>query len=122
MGRSINLAPVKKSLACFLSLVLVWMQATFALGTVPTIAERAACRCCDCGGSGCCVSESAPESQPLPAIPPAPGYSTQVWLRPSPAPAWPLSATESLQFSSSRSLSLTTIGVPLFTRHCALLI
>ncbi|MCW5551793.1 MAG: hypothetical protein KIS67_06440 [Verrucomicrobiae bacterium] len=113
---------MKTLLACLMSVVLVWTPAGLTFGTIPDNAERAACRCCDCGGSGCCVSPSAPESPPLPAIPAPAGNSSPLWLLPVPAPCWTLSESTSLRVASPNSLSLTTFSVPLFTRYCALLI
>jgi hypothetical protein len=112
---------MKRFAAIVLSLTFVWLQVAVSARTTSFAAAPKVCTCCDCKQTSCCVRETPPEA-PQPAALPAnanaaPDFSlftpTQVsWTLPVP-PA---------HLASSDSAPLPALAVPLFTRHCALLI
>jgi hypothetical protein len=111
---------MKRLSAIALCLLLLWAQ-VFALAW-PAAAAPAACRCCACQQTDCCVAESSPASQPLTATPVQAVQQSLNLFSPPVSPAWrlPRGEAEALAFFSATTLE--TSRVPLFTRHCALLI
>jgi len=113
---------MKRAAAFLLSLTVIWLQVLASAQTLSTPTPEQPCPCCVAKKSCCCVEESAPSPAPLPATPVT--VSAQfdftavlgkviVWTLPTAAPAI---------VSSSVSASASSLAVPLFTRHCALLI
>jgi hypothetical protein len=115
---------MKRAAAIILSLTVIWLQMMASAQTLaPTGPVEPACDCCveqevcRC----CCVAPTAPETKPLPVAPVAASVifdftalvpKQVVWLLPAGAPA----------IVSSPDGSASSLAVPLFTRHCALLI
>jgi hypothetical protein len=113
---------VKRLSAILLSLLLVWMQAVVGAQTPVSGVTPATCTCCDCGRTDCCVTSSSPDSAPAPAAPVRAGVQIELSILAPTSVAWTLPATEPHILSLSASSPLTAMGVPLFTRDCALLI
>jgi len=113
---------VKTTLAILFSLSLVWAQ--FAWGGATSAASQpAACKCCGCGGTDCCVSESSsPTSTPVPAPPVRAAFENGISFSATAGVAWVLPVLEIELAAPSSFGFLWSAGVPLFTRHCALLI
>ena len=112
---------MKRPAAIVLSLILIWIQAVAAVRTT-SAAPPAMCGCCACKKMECCVAQSTPGSQPLPAAPaPVPAQQQHYSAVLSVLAAWVLPAAPS-QISSSDNAPLLALSVPIFTRHCALLI
>lgn len=86
-------------------------------------AEPEVCRCCDCGRTECCLSETpaAPDSQPaVPAS--ARGQSQEHSLPPTTLVSWS-QLHDSTVTISLRALPLrAALGTPLYERLCVLLI
>jgi hypothetical protein len=113
---------VKKPLAILFSLLLVWAQVVLS-APVPTTDLNTTCTCCACGGTGCCFSESSSSgSTPLPAPPTRAGFEHGALFSATTAVAWTLPMPEAEDASSAATGLLQSARVPLFTRHCALLI
>ena len=113
---------MKRLSAILLSLLLMWMQVVVM--AQPAKADATAkCRRCSCKTGHCCVGQSnSSESLPQPA---APAPSAQLNLNLfsiAASPAWLLPLGAAAVFSSPTSSPLSTVGVPLFQRDCALLI
>jgi hypothetical protein len=104
------------------SLLLVWMQTVVGAQSTVRSAESTECICSNCGKACCCVTPSSPDSAPAPATPVRAGVQTELTMLASTSVAWTQPATEPQVPSLSASSPLTAMGVPLFTRHCALLI
>ena len=102
--------------------MLVWMQAVLADQAPVNGVTGAVCTCCDCGGTDCCVTPSSSAPQPTPTTPARTGVQNEVSFFAPASVAWTLPVTEARISSPSASSSLIATGVPLFTRHCALLI
>jgi len=113
---------VKRLFAILFSLLLVWVQAVAAAPVPATGAERASCACCKCDKVCCCVTPTSPDTAPATATPVRAGVQNELSILASPSVAWTLPATEPQILSPPASSPLTATGVPLFTRHCALLI
>jgi hypothetical protein len=113
---------VKRLSAILFSVLLVWMQTV--VSTQPTVlsTESTECMCSNCGKTCCCVTPFSPDSAPAPATPVRAGVQTELTMLAATLVAWTLPATEPQVPSLSASPPLTAMGVPLFTRHCALLI
>ena len=112
---------MKRTITIALSLLFVWTQVTLAaFSSSKTNRGDQPCSCCDCGLMFCCGSDNPESSEPL-ATPVRsitaqdllPQFVTsQLWTLPEARTA--LSHTDIFYSPGS--------GVPLFTRHCALLI
>jgi hypothetical protein len=113
---------VKRLFAILFSLLLVWAQAFASTTPVVVSGDSAACGCIECGAMCCCVTPSTPDSQPAPAAPVRAGTQNELSICSPTLVAWTLPACEAHVLSSVSSLPSTAMGVPLFTRHCALLI
>jgi hypothetical protein len=113
---------VKRLTAILFSLLLIWMQTV--VGAQPPVrgAESTECACSNCGKACCCVTPSSPDSAPAPATPVRAGVQNELSILAPISVAWALPAIEQQISSLSVSSSPTATGVPLFTRHCALLI
>jgi hypothetical protein len=117
---------MKRAAAFILSLTVIWLQMmasaqTLSVTRAPTVepecgccVQKEVCRCC-------CVAPAEPDAKPLPAVPVAPSATFDISLLLSKQVAWLLPASAPAVVSSSESYSLSP-AVPLFTRHCALLI
>lgn len=112
---------MNRLLAMMFSLLLLGQQTM--LGASPEPFSPEVCRCCDCGKTWCCVSESAPEpdSQPAAPLPPRTNLSETV-LSPATSVAWLLPTGESSPADSDPSVRLPARDQPLYQRDCALLI
>lgn len=113
---------MKRAAAFLLSLTVIWLQvmASAQMPSTPA-APTEECPCCVAKKSCCCVEESTPNAIPLPVTPvsaSAPIDFTAVLAK---ALAWTLPATAPAIVSST-DRSASPLAVPLFTRHCALLI
>lgn len=112
---------MKRLAAIALSLLLVWVQ-VFVLAQPAGAAAPTACRCCECEQMDCCVAENASTTQPLAAVPvPTAQLNFNLFALPV-SPAWLLPPGELDILSAISVLPLPATRVPLFTRHCALLI
>jgi hypothetical protein len=113
---------VRKALAILFSLSLVCAQVAAAARGPAVAPPKAICACCDCGSTDCCVTQSAsPRSAPAPIAPVRAGLDGQLsGLSPS-SLAWVLPQADGRPFPPP-TVSLITAAVPLFARHCALLI
>lgn len=112
---------MKRLSAMILSLLLLWAQ-VFVLAQPVGAATPTACRCCDCQQTDCCVSETSSAPQPLAG---SPVQSVQPNLNQftiTASPAWLLPSGESDVFFTASASPLAAARVPIFTRHCALLI
>ena len=112
---------MKRLSAIVLSLLLLWVQAS--LVAQPVCAQAPAqCNCCRCDKGDCCVAKSPVDAAPLPAAT-VPAASQDLGLFSPTAPlVWLLPRGEAEDFLSAASSPLSAARVPLFTRHCALLI
>jgi hypothetical protein len=111
---------MKRAAAIVLSLMFVWLQ---AMSSAPSSFRPApaGCACCDCKRN-CCVKAATPAAQ-LPAATSVAPSSQNSFSRFAPAlVTWTLPVIAPLQISPSDSAPLPALAVPLFTRHCALLI
>jgi hypothetical protein len=114
---------VKKPLAILFSLLLVWAQVIFSAPVPDTTVLNTTCTCCACGGTGCCLSESSSSaSTPPPAPPVRASYENGVSFSATTSVAWTLPMLDAEEASPSAIGLLKSVRVPLFTRHCALLI
>lgn len=111
---------MKRLSAMILSLLLLWVQVLVM--AQPLGAAATPCRCCDCQQTDCCVSESSSTPQPLTT---APVQSVQLnfnLFSPPPLLVWLLPPGQADGLSAPSASPLSATRVPLFTRHCALLI
>jgi hypothetical protein len=117
---------MKRAVAFVLSLTVIWLQMmasaqTFSGSPAPAVAPECGCcvqkEVCRC----CCVAPAEPNAKPLPAVPVAGSASFDFSLLLPKQIAWLLPASAPAAVSVSASSSLSP-AVPLFTRHCALLI
>jgi len=114
---------VKKALAILFSLSLVWAQLAFSRPAPTVTAQATGCSCCDCGGTGCCLSDpSSPDSTPLPAPLIRTGFERGGLFSATTSLAWPLPVMDAEESSPFAVGLLKFAVVPLFTQHCALLI
>jgi len=112
---------MKRAAAIVLSLIFVWLQEMSAARSLAAPIAKA-CACCDCKKTECCVSEATPDAQPPVALP-ATGAPTADFSVFIPAlVTWTLPGSATARFSPSDSAPFAAPAVPLFTRHCALLI
>jgi hypothetical protein len=111
---------MKRVAAIVLSLMFVWLQAVSSAQTT-FLPAPAGCRCCDCKAN-CCVSAATPATQPPATIPAAGSFPSDFSLFAPALVTWTLPVTVPSPFSSSDSAPLPALAVPLFTRHCAMLI
>jgi hypothetical protein len=117
---------MKRAAAFILSLTVIWLQMmasaqTLSRSRTPAAepecgccVQKAVCRCC-------CVAPAEPDAKPLPAIPVVASATLDFSLLLPKQVTWLLPASASAIVSSSDS-SFLSPAVPLFTRHCALLI
>jgi hypothetical protein len=111
---------MKRAAAIVLSLMFVWLQTMSSVQT--TFLPAPVCSCCACKKTDCCVSAATPEAQPLAATP-ANNHSQSEFSLFAPAlVTWTLPVIELSQIPASDSAPFLALAVPLFTRHCALLI
>jgi hypothetical protein len=111
---------MKRAAAIVLSLMFVWLQ---ALASAPMSFRPApeGCACCDCKRN-CCVKAATPAAQLPAATSVVPSSQNSFSLFAPTLVTWALPVTTPLQISPSASAPLPVPTVPLFTRHCALLI
>lgn len=117
---------MKQAVAFILCLTVIWLQMVAAAQTLSysrAHAPEPGCACCVQTGvcRCCCVAPAEPDTKPLPAIPVVPSASFDFSLLLPKQVAWLLPANASEIISPFDSSSLSP-AVPLFTRHCALLI
>lgn len=112
---------MKRALAFIISLTVIWLQVRASAQTISPPAPELSCPCCVAKKSCCCVTETAPEAIPLPAAPVSAGAAVDFTAVIPQRLAWTLPATAPAIVSSA-DRSLSSLTVPLFTRHCALLI
>lgn len=117
---------MKRAVAFILSLTVIWLQMLASAQTLSgshasavapecgCCVQKDVCRCC-------CVAPAEPDAKPLPVLPAAASANIDLSLLLPKQIAWMLPATEPDVVSSSIRSSLFP-AVPLFTRHCALLI
>ena len=113
---------MKRLSAILFSLLLVWTQAVLAAHPTADNGSRAACKCCDCGSKSCCAKPPAPESSPSPAAPIRATSQNELSPLALTFVAWTVPAIEPQISDPAVSFSRFVTGVPLFTRHCALLV
>lgn len=112
---------MKRFVAFILSLLFVGLQFTALSRTIEPNRSPKVCSCCDCKRTDCCVSERT-SSAPQPVDLPAPDHAaTDLLLSAPKSLTWSLPAAPAFSSQSSTLLS-SSLAVPLFTRHCALLI
>jgi hypothetical protein len=111
---------MKRAAAIVLSLMFIWLQAVAFVQT-PFANASPARSCCSCN-KACCVSQSAPNPQSLPLAPSPASAQQDFSALVSMLVVWSLPATGSSVFSSPTTAPLPAPAVPLFARHCALLI
>ena len=111
---------MKRAAAIILSLMFVWLQAVATQTPFGAVAN--VCDCCACKEAGCCVSKTTPDTQPPLAPPVQAGHASDFSLFAPVLVTWTLPVTTSSQTASFDSASSFASAVPLFTRHCALLI
>jgi hypothetical protein len=109
---------MKRAAAIVLSLMFVWLQA-MSSAQVMSASGKPAHSCCSCK-KACCVTQSAPRSQPLPMAPTTAGAQTDFSALVPMLVMWTLPVTAPSQISASAPP--LALAVPLFTRHCARLI
>ena len=113
---------MKRVAAFVLSLMLIGLQVMASAPIAFSPATAKSCCGCGCEAGGCCVRESNPAGKPVPASPAPINPHHEICLLPAEFMKWALPASRaSLQADSSFSSPHAT-AVPLFTRHCALLI
>jgi len=114
---------VRKALAILFSLLLVYAQVV-ATTCAPVMAPpKTACTCCDCGSADCCVTQSSsPHPAPVPVAPVRAGIENQLSVLSAGSLVWVLPQADASPFSPPAASSLIAVVVPLFARHCALLI
>jgi hypothetical protein len=120
----LKLKPIVKRLSAILfSVLLVWAQLVPAQasadGAKPAVAS------CDkpCCHANCCMAGSSSNSQPAPAVPAQKtGAQNQISFLASAVVAWTLPENPANLISSTVASPLTATGVPLYERHCALLL
>jgi hypothetical protein len=117
---------MKRAAAFILSLTVIWLQmmasaqtlsGAHASGVEPKCdccVQKEVCRCC-------CVAPAEPDAKPLPAIPAVASAIFDFSLLLPKQVAWLLPASAPAIVTSPDSSPLSP-AVPLFTRHCALLI
>jgi hypothetical protein len=111
---------MKRTAAIILSLMFTGLQ---VMSSVPIFSSATqASRCCGCKKHECCVAGSNPDAQPLPAAPAPANPQHELSLLPAVAVAWTLPLSDYPSAISADRLSPLATAVPLFTRHCALLI
>jgi len=110
---------VRKAPAILFSLLLAWTQVAVGMQSAPNRQTARPSCCCDCR---CCVTPASPSSTPAPVAPARASDQNQLSIPSLAAPAWSLPGVEAQIFSSFTPSSLTATGVPLYTRHCALLV
>jgi hypothetical protein len=117
---------MKRAAAFILSLTVIWLQLMASAQTLsgsPTPAAEPECGCCvqkevcRC----CCVAPAEPDAKPLAAIPVVASATFDFSLLLPKQVAWLLPASAPTIVTSPDCSSLSPV-VPLFTRHCALLI
>jgi hypothetical protein len=114
---------VRKLLAILFSLSLVCAQIVAATRAPVVTPPKAICACCDCGSTDCCVTQSSsPCSVPAPIAPVRAGIENQISILSAGSLVWVLPQADASPFSHPTASSLITAAVPLFARHCALLI
>lgn len=113
---------MKRAAAFLLSLIVIWLQVVASALTLSTPTPEQACPCCVAKKSCCCVEESATTTTPLPATPVAVNAPIDFTAVLAKVIAWTLPAAAPAMVSSTDSASASSLAVPLFTRHCALLI
>ena len=120
----ISLAAVKPISAILLSVLLIWAPVGFTAATAAS-PQTPARKHCACAGLSCCVTPSAPASQPLPAAPvrgAAPDASLQLlWASAVHVLGLPELTVPALSFSDFSSFKHAA-AVPLYYRHCSVLI
>jgi hypothetical protein len=115
---------VRRIPAIFFSALLVVVQSLPGIAmALPGSQVKAPCKCCGCGDSGCCVTKTAPVSQPLEAIP---GVSflqltefvfiSSVVLGGLPSP------TDLPVFHPFAERGIRAPAIPIFQRDCTFLI
>jgi len=111
---------MKRAAAIVLSLMFVWLQVTVSAQT-SFLQGANGCRCCACKRTACCVTEAPSNAQTPIALPATAGITSDFSLFAPMLLTWTLPVT-SCQISPSDSAPLPALAVPLFTRHCTLLI
>jgi len=115
---------VRRYLAIFFSALLVVVQALPGISlAIPASPADSLCKCCNCGGAGCCVTESAPTPQPLQALPaaPIPQLTQLLFLCLSSSDSATL-LTRLPEVRHSVESAFRPRAVPIFQRDCAFLI
>src|ERR1051325_1702944 len=115
---------MKRLSAILLSLLLMGTQAVLVAQPPTNAGTRSACKCCDCGKVNCCVTPTHPGSAPAPAAPVRANTQNELSAFTLTLVAWtlPAAARQQISIPSISSSSRLATGVPLFTRHCALLV
>jgi len=111
---------MKRAATIILSLTLVWLQVMASAQSI-SIPPLSPCDCCTPENACCCVEQSDPKPTPIPAAPVFARASIDFAAVIPSLAAWTLPAT-ALALVSSVDPSISAPVVPLFTRHCALLI
>jgi hypothetical protein len=112
---------MKRVAAILLSLTFLWLQVVASARPASFAPAPQVCTCCDCKQTNCCVRETPSEAPQPAALPANANAATDFPLFTPTQVRWTLPVAPT-QFLCSDSAPLPTPAVPLFTRHCALLI
>jgi hypothetical protein len=115
---------VKRLTAIWFSLLLMWLQ----FAPAPAAAPAACCRpgmgkggdCC--AQMPCCATQPDSSSQPAPVTPTSYGIHNQIALAAPALLAWASPGENANQFSAARLPLNAALAMPLYERHCALLL
>ena len=113
---------VRAAIVFLVASLLIWTQAVAAVSPVVHVESAACCCCCNCGKRDCCEAPapSNPQAPPTAAVRLA---AQEQAMLPKPA----VSESRTVIVSPVRKYSLPPVAqrvpaLPLFQRHCALLI
>lgn len=112
---------MKRLSAIVLSLLILWVQVFVMARTVKADAP-AKCTCCACKKTNCCVSQSSGSTAPLPAATVQTSPQNLNSFSFTHSVAWTLPCSDKKLSAADNASPLFAVCVPLFTRHCALLI
>jgi len=111
-------------LGIFFSVLLVVVQPLSGIASAaPSRKADQPCKCCNCGGTGCCVTESTPAPQPLAACPGLGNLQlTEFLFLQCPVSEGSASSLDTAGFFASPAPSSRAPALPLFLQFCSFLI
>lgn len=113
---------MKHAAAILASLLLIWAQAMAIARPVAPPASAPQCDCCSGKPACCCIGQSSPAQTNQPAAPAPANPGSEQTLAALGFVTWTLPSSDYRQISSADSFGSSFRTVPIFTRHCALLI